>query len=62
MSKKQSVFDDPNPGRVNIWVKRPVKAIIKAKMDKDPSFNFSEYVNKLIMERETANFEIRGNY
>lgn len=57
MSKKQSVFENPNPGRVNIWVKRPVKAIIKAKMDKDPSFNFSEYVNKLIMERETANGE-----
>lgn len=58
MSKKQeSVFNNPTPGRVNIWVKRAVKAIIKAKMDKDPSFNFSEYVNKLIMERETANGE-----
>jgi len=57
MSKKKSVFDDPSPGRVNIWVKRAVKAIIKAKMDKDPHLNFSEYVNKLIMERETANGE-----
>lgn len=57
MSKKQSVFENPSPGRVNIWVKRAVKAIIKAKMDKAPHFNFSEYVNKLIMERETANGE-----
>lgn len=52
MTKKQSVFDDPNPGRVNIWVKRHIKAIIKAKMDKDPHFNFSEYVESLIIEKE----------
>jgi len=56
MSKKQeSVFNNPTPGRVNIWVKRAVKAIIKAKMDKDPHFNFSEYVEGLIIEKESHN-------
>lgn len=55
--RKKSVFDDPNPGRVNIWVKRAVKAIIKAKMDKDPHFNFSEYVESLIIEKEKQNFD-----
>ncbi len=54
---KKSVFDDPSPGRVNIWVKRHIKAIIKAKMDKDPHFNFSEYVEGLIIEKEKENFD-----
>lgn len=52
MSKKNSVWIDPKPGRVNIWATREVKALIKAKVEKDPNFNFSEYVQNLILRDE----------
>ena len=56
MSKK-SVFENPKPGRVNIWVTREIKAIIKAKIDKGEITNFSKYVDGLIIEREKQNLD-----
>lgn len=54
---KESVFNNPNPGRVNIWVTREIKAIIKAKIDKGEIPNFSKYVEGLIIEKEKQNYD-----
>lgn len=45
---KKSVWQDPKPGRVNVYVSAEVKEIIRKKWDSDRNFSFSEYVSELI--------------
>lgn len=47
---KQKVWQRTNPERTHIWVTKEVKEIVKKKMEKDPNFNFSEYVRGLIVK------------
>lgn len=49
---KPKVWDRPNPERTHIWVTAEIKEIVRKKMEKDPNFNFSEYVRGLIVEAE----------
>jgi hypothetical protein len=49
---KPKVWQRPNPERTHIWVTAEIKEIVKKKMEKDPNFNFSEYVRGLIVKEE----------